>query len=603
MRKKYLLILLVLLLALAVAGCSASGAETETQTVTASTALTAQAVELSVETVSQVSTDDLTQMAAITLNGTTASAEGEGVTIDGSTVTITAGGVYTLTGMLTDGQIIVSAGKKETVELVFSGVSITSSRSAAIYVQQADLAVITLAEGTENTLSDAASYVYPDSATDEPSAALYAKSDLTIRGAGALTVYGNYQNGITSKDDLVIESGTVIVEAENHGLRGKDSVTVLGGNLTITAGDDGIQSDNETDTGKGTILIEGGTLNIVAAHDGMQAQTSLTVTGGSIGILAGGGYTTESYSTEESYKALKSAGVIQITGGEISVNSLDDAIHAAQSVTISGGVLSLMSRDDGIHADGTVNITGGTIDIQICYEGIEGEEVNIGGGTISMLAADDGINAADTSQSGQSDRMGTFGGWGGSSGDSSLLVNITGGVITINAYGDGIDSNGSITMSGGELYISGPLSSNNGAIDYDGSFQMSGGILVAAGATGMAQTPDSSSAQPSIMLYFSQTQSAGSAYLLTNDSGTVLLSYTPVKEFQCIVFSAPELTTGSTYHLYESADGTLDNATLLYDVTLSSTITSVGGGSYGNSTQNWQTQQNFQPQQNNQRRP
>ena len=600
--KRYLLILALLLSALIV-GCSVSGAQTAEQ-VTVLTADTQQASDgsvgqISIESVAQVSTQDLQQMATIALSGSGASAEGGGVTIDGSAVTITAGGVYTLTGTLSDGQIVVDAGKDDTVELVLSGVSIASSGSAAIYAKQADLTIVTLADGTVNTLSDGSSYVYADASTDEPNAALFAKDDLTIRGTGALTVYGNYLNGIVSKDDLVIESGTMTVEAQNHGVRGKDSVTILDGVLTITAGNDGIQSNNAEDAARGYVLIGGGTISITAAHDGIQAETSLSVSGGTLSIQSGGGYTTESYSTEESYKGLKSGGTIGITGGGIAINSLDDAIHASDTVSVSGGVLSLMSRDDGIHADGTVNITGGDVDIQICYEGIEGAVINIRGGTISMLADDDGINAADAAASGQGDRMGQPGGRG-SSGSSSLQVNISGGVIVIDAYGDGVDSNGVITMSGGELYISGSLSSGNGAIDYDSSFNMSGGVLAAAGATGMAQAPDSSSSQPSVFLYFASTQVAGSTYLLTNDSGTVLLSYAPGKEFQCIVFSAPELSAGSSYSICESTDGTLDNATLLYNFTLSSTITSVGNSQ---TTQTWRTQQNVGPQQNNMRRP
>jgi len=593
--KKRVLILLIALMLLVVAGCAATGTQPEAEATQQTAGQTA--AEAAVETITQTGT------AAITLSGSTASVDGTGATADGNTVTITAGGTYTLTGTL-DGQIIINAGKKDKVELVLNGVTITSSTSAAIYAEQADKTYITLAEGTVNTLTDASSYTYADAQADEPNAALYAKDDLTIRGSGTLTVYGNYQNGISTKDDLVIEGGTIYVQAENHGLRGKDSVTISGGTITINAGDDGIQSDNTESAEDGTILIEGGTLAITCAHDALQAETLLTIAGGEISIVAGGGYTTESYSSTESYKALKSGGDILITGGSISANSLDDTIHAAGDVTISGGTLSLMSRDDGVHADDTVSITGGTLDILICYEGIEGTVVNLGGGTITLLSADDGINAADTSQSGQSDQMGMFGGWG-SSGDSSLQVNITGGVITINAYGDGIDSNGSVTMTGGELYISGPVSSANGALDYDSSFSISGGVLVAAGSTGMAQTPDSSSSQPSVIVYFTSTQSAGNTYLLTDTSGNIITSIAPDKEFQCIVFSAPQLVSGSTYYVYESTDGTLAGATQLYDFTLSGTVTSVGGSSYGQGTQTWQTQ-NFQqnnggPQQNNRR--
>jgi hypothetical protein len=589
--KKIALLLVFLILLPMIAGCTALGAS-NTQGTAQAAAQTAQEQQLSVESIQSISVQELSPMAVIMLNGTSAAAEGEGVTIDGAAVTITKGGSYTLSGALTDGTIVVDAGKKETVELILNGVSISSSTGAAIDCKQAQMTIVTLAEGTENSLRDASAYVYAAASEDEPNAALFARDDLLIRGTGSLDVQGNFQNGVVSKDNLVIESGIIAVEAVNNGLRGKDSVSVLGGAITITAGNDGIQADNE---GSGAVLIEGGSIDITSAHDGIQAASALTVSGGEIQILAGGGYTTESYSSEESYKALKSAGALLISGGIVSVNSLDDAIHAAKSVTVSGGTLTLLSRDDGIHADETLNVTGGTIDIQICYEGLESAVVNISGGTVRLLSADDGINAADPNASGQGDRMGNFGGM--NAGDSSLQVNITGGYITINAYGDGIDSNGSVTMSGGELYITGPLSSGNGALDYDSSFVMSGGALAAAGSVGMAQTPGQNSTQPSVIVYFSQSQSAGNSYLLTDASGTVLLSITPEKDFQCIVFSAPEMKTGSGYAVYESGDGTLANATRLYDFTISGIITSVGGTDAQTRQNNWMQQ----PQQ--QRRP
>lgn len=591
MKKTALFLLLTILLPV-MAGCAALGTGASQEAIQVA-AQTAQEQQISVDSLLQSSAQELESMASITLNGSSASAEGEGVAIDGNTVTITKGGSYTLTGTLTDGQIVVDAGKDDAVELVLNGVSVSSTTSAAIYAKKADMTVVTLAEGTENSLSDASSYVYASAGDDEPSAALYAQDDLLIRGAGSLSVYGNYQNGVTSKDNLVVEGGTVAINAVNHGLRGKDSVSVLGGAVTITAGNDGIQAD-VADTG--SVLIEGGIINITCEHDGIQAEGTLTVSGGEITILAGGGYTTESYSADESYKGLKSGGTVLISGGTIFCNSLDDAIHAAASVTVSGGTLTLLSRDDGIHADGTVNVSGGVIDIPICYEGLESAVVNISSGTVSLLAADDGINAADANAAGQRDRMGAYGGTG--SGNTSLQVNISGGVITVDAYGDGVDSNGSVTMSGGELYVSGPLSSANGALDYDGSFILSGGVLAAAGSTGMAQTPGQNSTQPSVIVYFGQAQAAGNTYLLTNASGTVLLSITPSKEFECVVLSAPELKTGSAYAVYESADGTLANATLLYDFTISGIITSVGG--------TVQTQQNNwmqQPQRNDNRRP
>ena len=497
----------------------------------------------------------------IALNGATAAVDGTGVSVDGNTVTITTGGIYGLSGTL-DGQLIIDAGKKDTVELVLGGMSVAASAGAAIYAEQAGNLILTLANGTVNTLSDAQA----DPQADPPGAVVFANGDLIVRGDGMLAVHANLQNGIVTKDDLIIESGTITVHAQNNGIRGKDSVTVRGGTITIDAGNDGIQADHTGDADKGWIRIKAGTLNITARHDGLQAETQLILSGGEVTIVAGGGYATASASGGENGKAVKSAGSINITDGVLYANSPDDAIHAAGTVTISGGALTLLSGDDGIHAGGAVSIAGGDVRIETSYEGIEGGTVDISGGTIALLAADDGINAAGRLSDAQ---------------DTDQRMRVTGGVIHVNAYGDGIDANGAITMTGGELYVSGPVTAANGALDYDTSFHISGGVLVAAGAIGMAQTPDSGSAQPSVIVYFVKPQAAGSAYLLMDGEGRGIISYTPDKEFQCIVFSAPELQSGGAYTLWESADGTPENAEPLFDFIISDTVTSVGDAAYG----------------------
>ena len=160
--------------------------------------------------------------------------------VSGSTVTLTKAGTYRISGSLSDGQIIVEAGKEDDVVLILDGADITCSTGAPIAVMQAGNASIELAEGTENTVTDGANYVFPDPATDEPDAAIFSKDDLIISGGGKLTVTGNYDMAIHSKDDLDILEGTLVVTSVGDGLKGKDSVTIQGGDVTITAGADGI---------------------------------------------------------------------------------------------------------------------------------------------------------------------------------------------------------------------------------------------------------------------------------------------------------------------------------------------------------------------------
>ncbi len=207
---------------------------------------------------------------------------------------------------------------------------------------------------------------------------------------------------------------------------------------------------------------------------------------------------------------------------------------------ISGGTYEISSGDDGIHADKNTAITDGIINISRSYEGIEGATVDISGGTINVMASDDGINAAGGADgSGAGFRKESF------AASSDCYINISGGIITVDASGDGIDANGSITVSGGEVYVSGPTNSGNGAIDYDGTAIITGGVVVAAGPSGMAQNFSEGSTQGSILLTYSAT--SAETIILKDSAGNVLASYSPTKNYNCVVISCPSVTTGNTY--------------------------------------------------------
>jgi hypothetical protein len=147
---------------------------------------------------------------------------------------------------------------KKTVKLVLNGVDITSASSAPIYIRRAKDVDITLADGTKNRLKDGDSYIIEDREANEPNAAIFSKSDLTFNGNGSLTIVANYHNGINSKDALSISGGNITVTAGNDGIRGRDSVTVENGSITVTANADGVKSNNDEDPERGFIAIEGG---------------------------------------------------------------------------------------------------------------------------------------------------------------------------------------------------------------------------------------------------------------------------------------------------------------------------------------------------------
>lgn len=212
----------------------------------------------------------------------------DGVKTEGSTATISQAGTYVLSGSLEDGQIVVDTEKDVYVKLVLNGVEIGCADSAPVYCKGGNL-IITLAAGTENTITDGESYVFAGEQEDEPSAAVFAKDDLTFNGTGALTVNGNYNHAIQCKDDLKFVSGTYVLSAVDDAIVGRDSVSVRDGNFTIESGDDGIKATNIDDPEKGYILIENGTFQITAGGDGIQAETLLRVNDGKLDIVTGGG--------------------------------------------------------------------------------------------------------------------------------------------------------------------------------------------------------------------------------------------------------------------------------------------------------------------------
>ena len=342
-----------------------------------------------------VAAPDLTNATEITLSGA-------------DDVTITDGGVYVLTGTLTDGRVLVNAPDAD-VTLVLQDADITCSDSSALYIYKAASVLVYLPDGTASTLMDGSSYDYGDGVSsaidEEPNACLYAKSDLIIAGGGTLTVTGNAGNGITGKDTLKIEDTAVSVTAANHGINGKDCLVLKQTDVTVTSGGDALRATNDSDTALGCVLIGASTLTLTAGEDGIQAETTLTLFDTACTVTSGGG-SSAALADGVSAKGIKAGTDITVRSGSYTLDCADDAVHANGNVTVSGGTFTVTTGDDGVHADETVTITDGTLNIPKCYEGIEGQTIDISGGTIDIVSSDDGLNAA-----GGADQSG-FGGRG-----------------------------------------------------------------------------------------------------------------------------------------------------------------------------------------------
>lgn len=264
-------------------------------------------------------------------------------------------------------------------------------------------------------------------------------------------------------------------------------------------------------------------------------------------------------SDSASTKGIKADGRLYINGGTFTINSADDSVHSNSAVTINDGAYTLTTGDDGVHSGEAVEINGGTITISESYEGLEGLTVTINDGDIDITSSDDGINAA-----GGTEEMG-FGRMGNDSTEDTstdeMWMEINGGYIHVLAGGDGIDSNGDITVNGGEVYIDGPSDSGNSAIDYGdrSACYINKGIVVAIGSSGMAEYISDDSDQQVMLVKLDSQKEAGEV-TLTDSDGNEIITYTALKAYDCVIISTKDLEAGQTYTLTTS--GTQTNVDL-----------------------------------------
>ena len=466
----------------------------------------------------------------ITLSGKTATCDSSNVQIEDGVVTIKAAGVYVLSGTLTDGTVVVDAGDDDKVQLVLDGVSITAADYAAIYAKNADKVFVTLAEGTENTLTVSGDYVQTDD--NNVDAVIFAKCDLTLGGSGSLTVKDTVGHGIVSKDDLVVTGGTYTIESQDHCLNGKDSVRIADGTFTLTCDEDGIHAGND-DQQDGYIYIEGGDIDISVGDDALHAEGLLIITGGDIDI-------SKSYEGIEGYKIL-------VTGGDIDVAASDDGFNAAGGSSDNSG--DNKGDNKGGNSDGTGDNKGG-------FGEDPGGDMN--GNTPPARPDDNGQNSSTHGGPGM--------GGAGMDADYDAYILITGGTININADGDGIDSNGYLGIAGGNVYVLGPSNNGNGALDYGIYAAITGGEMVAVGGSGMAQGFGDESTQCSALVNFDEWIDAGETITLTDSNGNKLLTYKADKKFDSVLISTSDMKQGETYTL---AAGDQTSTFAMEDVTYS----------------------------------
>lgn len=429
-----------------------------------------------------VAEESAERTATITLKDNGITVNGAGCKVEENCLKIKEAGVYEISGSLSNGSICVNAEKDSEVQLILNGVTVHNENGAALFCKKASKVTVTLAKGSENTLTDGVYYVFEEG-EDEPDATLFSKQDLIINGEGKLIVTASYGDAVKGKDSLYILGGTMVVAGVEDGIIGKDLLYIGGGDVSVNVVADALKSTNDTDETLGNIVVEDGMLFLMAGEDGVQAEGSVSFNGGKATISAG-----------------------------------DDGVHAEKSIQIE---------------DGT------TLTIAESIEGLEALEVVVNGGLIEVTAEDDGINAAGGDSTEEfRPGQGMF-----EAGEGDIIIN--GGTLKVNAGGDGIDANGNITMNGGTFLLFGPTGGGNGVLDYGGSFLINGGTLLAMGSADMAQTPSDASTQYSLTVVPETSVSAGSTLeILAGDQ--VVLSERTEKRVGYIVVSSPMFGEGIT---------------------------------------------------------
>ena len=594
MRKLNYIIAAATITAMVITGCSNSNtSKTEDSSTTTTTTQEAEnpsstttAIQTGIETTSQIEVDkeftarDLevgyeeSSAINITLKDNASTVSGSGAEVKDNTITINSEGTYVISGTLAEGQIVVEAADTEKVQLVLNGVTIHNSTSAAIYIKSGDKVFITLEEGTVNTLTDGTEYVQTDDNTVD--GVIFSKADLTFNGTGTLNLTASYKHGIVSKDDVVVTGGIYNITAVKDAINGKDAVKIKAGTFTLSSDTgNGIQSKNADDTTKGYVYIAGGTITVVKCQEGIEG-TVIIIDDGVINITAsddgmnaasGSNDTSETDGTQNGFPQGGENMTPPENGSFPGPGSTDDNGSTASGDTASTGTAPA-GRGPQNNTTDTAGTTG-TSGTTNTSAKADSTDATSGATENSQNANGQENNGQERPQNPGNFGGGNFGGGGGMDQvDTNCYILINGGTITVDAAGDGIDSNGDLYITSGTLYVYGPTGNGDGALDYNGTADISGGNVYVAGSSGMAQGFSDTSTQYSILYNLTSVSTAGTEVTLKDSSGKVVASFTPTKDYQSIVLSLPELTKDATY--------TLTSGEQTADITLSSVVTSNG---------------------------
>ncbi|NDV65853.1 carbohydrate-binding domain-containing protein [Bacteroides sp. 224] len=501
--------------------------------------------------------------------------EGNGVTISNNnghvviTSTITDKELnYVLSGITNNGSVKIYGEYK--FGLVLNGVGITNPKGAAINIQCGKKITVTVVDKTNNRLIDSENYEMIDG--EDMKGTFFSEGQLNFYGNGSLEIRGKYKHAICTDDYFRIYEGNIwIKEAASDAIHAKDYTKIEGGTLTTVSNGEGIDCDGYIEINAGTldiltlnqkghgiksgeyISIQGENTSIVASVRGIaskciNATGDVTISSGTLNLKTSGNayYDTDDQDTSSS-AAIKCDGNLFIDGGSITIKSTGSGgkgINVDGTLTINNGTVSVTTTGGqyvydrnndtaakAIKSDGNLTVNGGSIVIStsgVEAEGLESKAtLKITGGTVEIEAYDDCINASNH-------------------------IEINGGnVYCKSTVNDAIDSNGTLTITGGVIITAG-ASSPEAGFDCDQSrFSITGGVIIGIG--GDTSSPTSSACTQYSVIYKGMSANTQIVHIETTSEGSEVLTFQLPKTYNSsstLLFSSPLLKSNTGYTIY-----------------------------------------------------
>ena len=504
---------------------------------------------------------DESQASQITLADQTATVTGQGASFSDQTLTITQAGTYVLTGSGKNIKLVVEAADTDQVHLVFQNLTL-EGEGILLQVNKAQEVVISLAEGSQNALTE--SQANDD---EEVKATIHSQVPLILNGTGNLTLTALTKNALEVEDDLKVLGGTYTVKAANHGFKAEGALAIEAATLTIEAGKDGLHAEHDETTERANISLNPTQLSIAATEDGVDAGNELTIKGGTITVSQ----------SEEGLEAR----VIRQLGGDVTIKSSDDGVNAsagssskttdtsATSKTTEASATSNSADTSSSASQATSDsATASAPDSQATADSASASQTDQANKDKNQTPPAPPAGQAPP-QGGQPPQNGQGPGGmppgGQEESDPSLQIILEGGTLTIDAEGDGIDSNGTASISGGSLVVNGSVQGGNGPLDAAGDITITGGRVWALGTSDMLQGFAQGSTQASITANIAGT--AGQTLIILDANGKEVARQTASKDFQAVIMSSADLVDGQTYTIQVEGTTQTTTAALVTPVT------------------------------------